>query len=89
MVVLTFPLSRIEGHARVIMVSERGRLKDAGFQATEFRGFYKFLRGQRPNRVFQTISRVCGVCTAAHSLATIKALEDIYGTRPPETAVPQ
>ncbi|MHA1712959.1 MAG: nickel-dependent hydrogenase large subunit, partial [Candidatus Ranarchaeia archaeon] len=87
MVVLTFPLSRIEGHAKVVMVAEGGKLMDAGFQATEFRGFYKFLRGQKAHRILQTISRVCGVCTAAHSIASVKTLEEIYGITPPEKAI--
>jgi coenzyme F420-reducing hydrogenase alpha subunit len=87
MVVLTFPLSRIEGHARIVMLIEQGELKDAGFQATEFRGFYNFLRGQKAHHIFQPISRVCGVCTTAHSIASIKTLEDIYQVQIPEIAM--
>ena len=37
MTTLIFPLSRIEGHARVVMEEEDGKLLSAQFQAVELR----------------------------------------------------
>ena len=45
MTTLTFPLSRIEGHARVVMEEEGGNLLSAQFQAVELRGFRNFVVG--------------------------------------------
>jgi len=45
MTTLIFPLSRIEGHARVVMEEEGGKLLSAQFQAVELRGFRNFVVG--------------------------------------------
>jgi len=41
-------VTRIEGHARItIELNERGRVRDARFHVTQFRGFEKFVEGRR------------------------------------------
>jgi NAD-reducing hydrogenase large subunit len=45
------PVSRIEGHAKIsIFVDETGRVTDARFHVTEFRGFERFCQGRRSTR---------------------------------------
>lgn len=81
------PTTRIEGHAKVILtLDEFGNVSDAHFQATEIRGFDYFLRGMEADRLPFIISRICGVCSTAHIIASVKAIETIYGVEITETA---
>lgn len=68
------------------MLDERGDVSDAYFHATEIRGFEYFLRGMEAERIPFIVSRICGVCSTAHILAAVKAIEGIYGTEITQTA---
>jgi len=81
------PTTRIEGHGKVtITLDEFGNVSDAYFYATEIRGFDYFLRGMEAERLPFIISRICGVCSTAHIMASVKAIENIFGTEITETA---
>ena len=81
------PTTRIEGHGRVtITLDESGNVSDAVFYATEIRGFDYFLIGMEAERLPFIVSRICGVCSTAHVLASVKAIESIYETEITETA---
>jgi len=84
---LTFPLSRIEGHAQIIIKLTAGEVQHATLQATELRGFEYFLQGVPAEQLPIIVARICGVCSTAHHLAAIKALEAIYQVEPPPAAV--
>jgi len=83
---LTFPLSRIEGHAQVVIEVQNGQVLSAHFQATEFRGFEHFVLGVPAEQMVVIVPRICGVCSTAHHVASVKALEDAYGVTPPPLA---
>jgi len=81
------PTTRIEGHGRVTLIlDDFGNVSDAFFYATEIRGFDYFLRGMEAERLPFIISRLCGVCSTAHIMASVKAIESIYETEITETA---
>ncbi|HEY9122217.1 MAG TPA: nickel-dependent hydrogenase large subunit, partial [Brevefilum sp.] len=86
MTTLRFPLSRIEGHARVEMEVEDGKVVSAQFQAIEMRGFRYFMQGTPAEQMPVIVPRICGVCSTAHHVASVKALEDIFEVEPPELA---
>jgi len=86
MTTLRFPLSRIEGHARVEMEVEDGKVISAQFQAIEMRGFRYFMQGTPAEQMPVIVPRICGVCSTAHHVASVKALEDIFEVEPPELA---
>jgi coenzyme F420-reducing hydrogenase alpha subunit len=83
---LTFPLSRIEGHAQVVIEVQNGEVISARFQATEFRGFEYLVQGVPAEQMVVIVPRICGVCSTAHHVAAVKTLEDIYGVTPPPLA---
>ena len=83
---LVFPLSRIEGHARVVIHIEGGEVRSASFQAMEFRGFKQLVHGVPAEQMTVIVPRICGVCSTAHHIAAVKALEDAYGVEPPPLA---
>ena len=86
MATLTFPLSRIEGHARVEIDVLEGRVTDTRFQAMEKRGFNLMIQGVPAEQLPVIVPRICGVCSTAHHVAAVKALEDAYGVVPPPLA---
>jgi F420-non-reducing hydrogenase large subunit len=84
---LTFPLSRIEGHAQVVIEVQGGEVVSAHFEAMEFRGFEYFVQGVPAEQMPVIVPRICGVCSTAHHVAGVKALEDAYGVTPPPVAL--
>ena len=87
MATLTVPLSRIEGHARAVINFRGGEVLSAHFQATELRGFELLMQGVPASQVPVLVPRICGVCSTAHHLAAVKALEDACGILPPPAAI--
>jgi len=71
--------TRIEGNADIHIEYEENRLKSARFQIYEFRGFEKFVSGRRAEWVPQLVSRICGLCSVAHQVAGIRAVENALG----------
>jgi coenzyme F420-reducing hydrogenase alpha subunit len=84
---LTFPLSRIEGHAQVVVEVQGGEVVSAHFQAMEFRGFRHFVQGIPAEQMPVIVPRICGVCSTAHHVAAVKALEDGFEVTPPPLAL--
>jgi F420-non-reducing hydrogenase large subunit len=87
MTTLTFPLSRIEGHAQVIIEVHNGEILSTHFQATELRGFEYLVQGVPAEQMPVITPRICGVCSTAHHVASVKALEDASGVEPPPLAL--
>lgn len=77
--------TRIEGNADVHIEIENGRIKAARFLVHEFRGFERFMRGRRVEYVPHMVSRICGLCSSAHQIASIKAIEDALAVRIPRS----
>ena len=84
---LIFPLSRIEGHARVAIEVQEGEVLSAQFQATELRGFEYLVQDAPADQMPVVTPRICGVCSTAHHVAAVKALEDAYEITPPPLAL--
>ncbi len=75
------PVTRIEGHGKISLVrDESGRISDVRFCVQEFRGFEKFCEGSLAETLPSITSRICGVCPVPHHLASIKAIENCFGT---------
>ncbi len=86
MATLTFPLSRIEGHARVVIEVHGGEIVSAHFEAMEIRGFRYFVLGVPAEQMPTIVPRICGVCSTAHHVAAVEALEDAFDVTPPNLA---
>ncbi|WP_136808794.1 Ni/Fe hydrogenase subunit alpha [Desulfosediminicola flagellatus] len=83
---IQFPISRIEGHAKVVVDIDNGKVRNARFLAQEYRGFEQFLQGMPADQMPVIVPRVCGVCSTSHHIAAVEALEDAYGVTPPPIA---
>ncbi len=79
------PLTRIEGHASVrIDIDDKKNIESARMHVKELRGFEKILEGMRLEDMPLITARICGVCPAAHHIASAKTLDLAYGVEPPE-----
>jgi hydrogenase large subunit len=80
------PVTRIEGHLRIEVTVEDGRVSDAWSASTMFRGMELVLRDRDPRDAWLFAQRICGVCTTVHALASVRAVEDAVGATPPLNA---
>ena len=86
--VVVDPITRIEGHLRVeIKVDEAtGKVQDALSSGTAWRGLELIMNGRDPRDAWAYIQRICGVCTTAHALASLRAVEDALEIKIPRNA---
>jgi Ni,Fe-hydrogenase I large subunit len=70
------PITRIEGHLRIEVQSENGRITDAWASSTQFRGIEVIMQGRDPRDAWAFTQRICGVCTVVHAVASVRAVED-------------
>lgn len=56
------PVTRLEGHLKVEVQVEDGKVADAWITGGMFRGFEAILRGRNPRDASQIVQRICGVC---------------------------
>ncbi len=80
------PVTRIEGHLRIEAEIEGGQVSDAWSSSTMFRGIEIILQGRDPRDAWAFTQRICGVCTTVHAIASIRAVEDAIGAKPPPNA---
>ena len=86
--VVVDPITRIEGHLRVeVQVDEAsGKVTDALSSGTAWRGLELIMKDRDPRDVWAYIQRICGVCTTAHALASVRAVEDALSIKIPKNA---
>jgi [NiFe] hydrogenase large subunit/hydrogenase large subunit len=84
--VVVDPITRIEGHLRIEVQSENGRIADAWASSTQFRGIEVIMQGRDPRDAWAFTQRICGVCTVVHAVASCRAVEDALDIRIPPNA---
>ncbi len=73
-------VTRIEGHGNIRLQATDGRVEKVLWQVPEAPRFFEaMLRGRSWQDVQTVVSRICGICSFAHSLASIKATEAALG----------
>lgn len=81
------PITRLEGHGKIeIFLNDAGDVENVYWQVPELRGFERFCIGRKVTELNQITARLCGVCPGAHHLASTKAIDGCYSTKPTETA---
>ena len=73
------PITRIEGHLKIDVEVENGKVKDAWSSGTMARGFEAVLLGRDPRDATYVTSRFCGVCFSVHQMASARALDAAFG----------
>jgi NAD-reducing hydrogenase large subunit len=75
--------TRIEGNADIHIQVQDGRVETARFMVQDFRGFEKLTQGKLVESVPHMASRICGLCSTAHQVAGIRAIEDALSIEAP------
>lgn len=76
-------ITRICGEGKVV-------IKDSNLYflpTSVVRGFEKMLEGKHPLFVTEAVMRICGVCHAAHAIASCEAFEDALDIYPPRNGL--
>lgn len=77
------PVTRIEGHLKVEVTVEGGKVTDAWLTGGMFRGIEMIMKGRDPRDASQITQRICGVCPSAHSTAACRALDEAFKVKVP------
>ncbi len=81
------PVTRIEGHSKITLhLDDQGKVEDAHFHVTQFRGFEKFCEGRPFAEMPSLMARICGICPVSHLIASAKACDALLAVRIPPTA---
>jgi len=78
------PLTRIEGHLKIELEVDGGKVTDARCCGEMFRGIEQILHGRHPVDANQITQRICGVCPASHAQASSLTLDSAFGVMPPD-----
>jgi len=70
------PVTRIEGHLRVDVQIDGGKVSDAWASCTMWRGLETVLLKRDAREAWLFAQRFCGVCTTVHAMASVRAVED-------------
>lgn len=75
-------VTRVEGHGNIVVRARDGAIEKVEWQVPEAPRFFEaMVRGRRWDEIQLIVSRICGICSVAHSLASIKAAEDAMGVQ--------
>lgn len=81
------PLTRVEGHGRIELFLKEGRLDDVKVRLLESpRLFESLVVGRRFDEVPDLVCRICAICSAAHKLTSLQALENVMEVKIPPLA---
>lgn len=69
------PVTRIEGHLRIDVEVDAGRVSNAWSSGQMWRGIEVILQGKDPRDAWLFTQRICGVCTTVHAIASVRAVE--------------
>ncbi len=81
------PITRLEGHGKIeIFLDDKGDVAHACLQIPELRGYERFAVGRLAEEMPRITETICGVCPTTHHTVSGKALDDLYGVKPPPAA---
>ncbi len=76
-------ITKIEGHAALHIKVVEGKVTECKFSIPEYKRFYtQAIQGKPIVALPQMVSRICGTCSNAHLLSSIKAIEMSQGIEP-------
>lgn len=73
-------LTRVEGHGNIVVNANNGKIDKIEWQISEAPRFFEaFLRKKNYYDLAHISSRICGICSIGHTLASLKATEAALG----------
>jgi len=80
------PITRIEGHLRIDIEVDDGKVTKAWSSGQMYRGLENILKGRDPRDAWLFVQRICGVCTTVHAIASVRSVENALGLEIPLNA---
>lgn len=75
-------LTRVEGHGNIVVNVKNGKVEKCEWQVPEAPRFFEaMVRGRHYSEVARITSRICGICSVGHTLASVKATENALGIK--------
>ena len=75
-------LTRVEGHGNIVFNTRNGAVEHVQWQVSEAPRFFEsFVRGRPWHQLSHITSRICGICSIGHALASLKATEAAFGVQ--------
>jgi len=79
-------ITRVEGHGNIKVNLEEGKPDVVEWQVPEAPRFFEaMVVGREYHEVATITSRICGICSVGHTLASLKATENAMGIKISET----
>ena len=73
-------LTRVEGHGNIKVDVQNGAIKECKLEVVEAPRFFEaMLKGRHYHEAALITSRICGICSVGHQLASLRASEDAFG----------
>ncbi len=70
------PITRIEGHLRIDVEVDQGKVQKSWASGQMWRGIEVILKGRDPREAWLFTQRICGVCTTVHAITSVRAVEN-------------
>lgn len=80
------PITRIEGHLRIDVEVDKGKVNKAWSSGQMWRGIETILIGRDPREAWTYTQRFCGVCTTVHAIVSVRAVENALNLEVPLNA---
>ncbi len=75
-------VTRVEGHGNIVVNIKEGKIEECRWEVVEAPRFFEaFVRGRSYLEVAHITSRICGICSVGHTLASLKATEAAMGVQ--------
>ncbi|MFH0887634.1 MAG: Ni/Fe hydrogenase subunit alpha [Planctomycetota bacterium] len=75
-------ITRVEGHGNIILDADNGKVISVQWQVPEAPRFFEaMVVGQDYHQIAHITSRICGICSIAHTLTSLKATENAMGVK--------
>ncbi|MBI4835528.1 MAG: Ni/Fe hydrogenase subunit alpha [Planctomycetes bacterium] len=81
-------ITRVEGHGNITVNAKNGRIEKILWSVPESPRFFEAMVRERSYKeVCSIVSRICGICSVGHQMASLEATEDAFGITPSEQTV--
>jgi len=72
-------ITRVEGHGNIVLNVKNSKIEKLQWQVPEAPRFFEaMVVGQKWDVLHHITSRICGICSIGHTLASLKATEDAF-----------